>query len=65
MFAPESYLANSFLGFCAPAYTAIIWLIGIALLSANRYKRISFIILSVVLIIFHTAHIVIVYNQYF
>ncbi|MDC7124204.1 MAG: hypothetical protein PQJ46_01465 [Spirochaetales bacterium] len=65
MFAHESMFATSFIGFCAPAYTAIIWLLGIGLLSANKYKRMIFIPVSLIFIMLHTVHIIIVYKQYF
>ena len=64
---PESEWSKSMIGFTAPAYTPIIWLIGIALIGKNTLylKRISlvsvYILLSVIFVIFHTWHTYIVY----
>ena len=61
LFFPENLWSVSLLGFLAPAYTPLIWLIGIALLGEKfyfpaRYKPIYYITPSVLFLIFHCAH---------
>jgi hypothetical protein len=71
MFLPDSLWSQSLPGYAAPAYTSIIWLLGIGLLGRELvikripYNRIVFISISIVFVIFHTAHAIIAYtNQY-
>ncbi len=71
MFLPDSQWSQSLLGYTAPAFTPIIWLLGIGLLGKEfaikkiPYNRIVFITLSIVFVVFHMAHAVIAYfNQY-
>jgi hypothetical protein len=71
MFLPDNMWSQSLLGYTAPAFTSIIWLLGIGLLGKNLviekipYNRIVFIALSITFFVFHTAHAVIAYfNQY-
>ena len=71
MFLPDTIWSRSLLGYTAPAYTSIIWLLGIGFLGKELvlrkipYNRIVFITLSFVFVVFHTAHAVIAYiNQY-
>ena len=71
MFLSDTIWSRSLLGFAAPAYTAIIWLLGIGFLGKELvirkipYNRIVFITISIVFVVFHTAHAVIAYsNQY-
>ncbi len=71
MFLPDTVWSLSLLGYAAPAYTPIIWLLGIGLLGKELvikkipYNRIVFITLSIVFVVFHMAHAVIAYfNQY-
>ena len=71
MFLPDTIWSRSLLGYTAPAYTSIIWLLGIGFLGKELvigkipYNRIVFITISIVFVVFHTAHAVIAYsNQY-
>jgi hypothetical protein len=71
MFLPESMWSQSLIGYTAPAFTSIIWLLGIGLLGKDLvikkipYNRFVFISLSITFVVFHTAHAVIAYlNQY-
>ncbi|MHC4256691.1 MAG: hypothetical protein ACYSUL_13965 [Planctomycetota bacterium] len=71
MFLPDSMWSHSLLGYTAPAFTSIVWLLGIGLLGKDLvikripYNRIVFIGLSITFVVFHTAHAVIAYfNQY-
>ena len=71
MFLPDSMWSQSLLGFTAPAYTSIIWLLGIGLLGKELvikkipYNRIVFITLSIIFVVFHTTHAIMAYsNQY-
>jgi hypothetical protein len=68
--APESDWSTSLIGFAAPAYTPILFLIGIALLGDNfhfsiEYKPLYYLIPTAIFIIFHCAHVVIVYFRNF
>ena len=58
------------LGFLAPAYTPLLWLIGIGLLGENfyfsvRYRPLYYIAPAVLFLIFHCTHVAIVYLQNF
>lgn len=68
---PNSLWSTSIIGFTAPAYTPIIWLVGCAFLFKEtyiqqiKYYPIIFISVSVFFAIFHVTHTVIVYiNNY-
>lgn len=68
--APNSVWSRSVVGFLAPAFTPLIWLIGIAMLGEKfccsvRYHPIYYIGLSVIFIIFHCTHVTIVYLRNF
>lgn len=65
---PESRWSKSLLGFCAPAYTPIVWLVGIALIGQHMlfdvwYQYWIYILLSVVFVGVHTLHSVLVYGK--
>jgi hypothetical protein len=71
MFLTDTMWSQSFLGYTAPAFTSIIWLLGIGLLGKELvikripYNRIVFIALSIVFVVFHTTHAAMAYfNQY-
>ena len=71
MFLPDTIWSRSLLGYTAPAYTSIIWLLGIGFLGKDLvirkipYNRIVFVTISIVFVVFHTAHAAIAYsNQY-
>ena len=68
IYAPDSGLSNSILGFAAPAYTPIIWLVGLSLMVDSYYFKLAyskwhFIIPSIAFSIFHVSHTVYVYNR--
>jgi hypothetical protein len=71
MFLSDTQWSQSFLGYTAPAYTSIIWLLGIGLLGKELvikripYNRIVFITLSIIFVVFHTAHAAIAYSNQF
>lgn len=66
MYAPSSAWSNSVFGFAAPAYTPIIWLIGISLMADSYNVKIPFgrwhyIIPCAIFIGLHTTHSVLAY----
>ena len=66
IFAPNSLWSGSIFGFTAPAYTPIIWLIGISLMADSYYFNISYakwhyILPCVIFSIFHIMHSIFVY----
>jgi hypothetical protein len=66
MYAPNSLLSKSVFGFAAPAYTPIIWLIGISLLADSyyfnfTYSKWHYILPCIVFSIFHIAHTYLVF----
>lgn len=68
IYAPNSVWSNSMLGFTAPSYTPLIWLIGLSLLvnSYNLkwvYSKWHFILPSIAFSTFHVSHTVYVYNR--
>jgi len=57
----NSYWSNSILGFMAPAYTPLLWLLGIGLIGDSFYfnftfKRWFFILASIIFLVFHNLH---------
>ena len=70
LFFPESLWSKGFLGFFAPGYTPLFWLIGIGLLGEKfyfpvRYKPVYYIAPAFLFLIFHIAHVAIVYWRVF
>ena len=68
IYAPNSGWSNSILGFTAPAYTPIIWLVGLSLLVESYYLKCvyskwHYILPSIAFLIFHVSHTVYVYNR--
>ncbi len=66
--SPESNWSTSLIGFMAPAFTTIIWFVGIGLIGNKSYFRIPhlsliYIILSIIFVVFHTLHTYIVYQR--
>lgn len=66
IYAPNLQWCKSIFGFTAPAYTIIIWLIGISLMADSYYFKISFskwhfILPSLGMLFFHVYHTIIVY----
>ncbi len=59
---PDSIWSQSVFGFLAPAYTPILWLVGIGLIGKVFFVRIPsfpiiYITLSLMFVLFHTLHI--------
>ncbi len=68
IFAPDSLWSTSIFGFAAPAYTPIMWLIGISLMADSyyfkiKYKNWHYIIPSIAFSIFHVAHALLIYYR--
>jgi len=68
MYFPQSNWSMSVVGFLAPAYTPLIWLVGIGLIGRElyfpiHYKEWSYITLSVIFVAFHVTHVWIVYSR--
>jgi hypothetical protein len=66
IYFPNSLWSNSIFGFLAPAYTPLIWLVGIGLIGDSMYfnipyKKWSFMTISAVFLIFHNAHTYLIY----
>lgn len=61
IYFPHSVWSKSTFGFLAPAYTPLIWLIGIGLIGtalyfASPYRSWMYILLSVIFVGFHLSH---------
>lgn len=52
MIAPESTWSNSLLGFLAPAYTPLLWLVGISLIAGWW----PYLVLSIIFVGIHVGH---------
>ncbi|MDJ0706106.1 MAG: hypothetical protein QNJ46_22775 [Leptolyngbyaceae cyanobacterium MO_188.B28] len=68
IYHPDSTWSSSLFGFLAPAYTTIIWFIGIGLIGDKifikiPYKPIIYIAISSVFVFVHTTHAYIVYMR--
>ncbi len=68
IYYPQSKWSNSFFGFLSPAYTAVLWLTGIALIGDKfyfnlPYRKWMFIALSIVFLLFHNIHTSIIYHR--
>jgi hypothetical protein len=66
IYSPNSLWSKSLFGFAAPAWTPIIWLVGIALMADSYYFKITynkwhFIIPCIIFSIFHVTHSVLAY----
>lgn len=69
IFFPESLWSRSAVGFLAPAFTTIIWLIGIGLIGNESFFRIQhitkiYICVSILFVVFHTIHAYIVFQRF-
>lgn len=58
---PECNWSQSLIGFMAPAFTTIVWFIGIALIGHKSFIKVSYlpqvyIVLSFLFVLFHSAH---------
>jgi hypothetical protein len=70
IFAPESAWSTSLPGFMAPAYTPILWMVGVALWGDSfylpiAYKPLHYLIPAALFSIFHCVHAVLVYIRNF
>ncbi len=68
VYAPDSTWSNSLLGFAAPSYTPLIWLIGLSMMVNSYYLKIAyskwhFILPSIAFSIFHVSHTVYVFSR--
>ena len=66
IYLPEGGWSNNFMGFMAPAYTPLLWLIGIGMIGDSfyfklPYRRWMFISASILFLIFHNLHAVTIY----
>ena len=65
---PQSNWSTSLIGFMAPAFTTIIWFIGIGLIGNKAYFKILYlsviyICLSLLFVVFHSLHTYIVFQR--
>lgn len=68
MYLPQSAWSLSVFGFLAPAYTPLIWLIGIGLIGSTlyfttAYRSWMYIVTSIFFISFHLSHAITVYMR--
>jgi hypothetical protein len=68
MFVPISLWSKNILVFTAPAYTPIVWLFGLGLMYDSYYFDASYnpfhyFVPTFLFVLFHTIHVVIVYNR--
>jgi hypothetical protein len=68
IYAPASRWSTSAFGFCAPAYTPVIWLAGISLMADSYYFdavyiRWHFIVPAACFSLFHTLHTAHAYSR--
>ena len=65
---PQSLWSNSLLGFLAPAYTPLIWLVGTSMIGDTLclsipYKWWYYLIGVILFLAFHISHVSLVYTQ--
>jgi len=65
---PNSEWSNSIIAFTAPAYTPLLWLVGIGLTGNSFYfnlpfRRWFFISTSIIFLIFHNFHTITIYYR--
>ena len=70
IYAPDSGWSTSVMGFTAPAYTPIIWLVGLSLMVDSYYFKLTYskwqlILPATAFSVFHILHSVYVYNRIF
>ncbi len=66
IYCPDSGWSSTISGFMAPAYTPLLWLTGIGLIGNSfyfnlPYRRWVFILISVIFLVFHNWHTLIVF----
>lgn len=67
--APESAWSKSLIGFTAPAFTTIIWFIGIGLIGNKSYFNIPYLSwiyigVSLFFVMIHTAHTYLIFDNF-
>ena len=70
MYFPQSAWSLSVWGFLAPAYTPLIWLVGIGLIGStlyfsSPYRSRMYIVASVIFVGFHLSHAMAVFSRNF
>jgi hypothetical protein len=65
---PNSEWSNSIIGFTAPAFTPLVWLIGIGMIGNSFYfnlpfRRWFFILTSIIFLVFHNFHTITIYYR--
>lgn len=67
---PTSAWSSSILGFTAPAYTPVIWILGLSMMVDSyyfkfkfNYSKWHFLLPSMSLIVFHISHAIYVHNR--
>ena len=68
IYLPDGLWSKSILGFMAPAYTTIIWFVGIGLIGNKSFLKIPYmsaiyIAISILFVIFHSLHSYIVFQR--
>jgi len=67
IYMPESKWSNSVIGFSAPAFTPVIWLVGLSLMVEKyyffRYSKWHYILPAIFFSIFHIYHSIYVFNR--
>lgn len=66
IYFPDSAWSNHVVGFMAPAYTPLLWLIGIGLIGDSfyfdlPYKGVYYFLIMGVFLFFHNVHVFVVY----
>lgn len=65
---PDGVWSSSLIGYLAPAITPIIFLVGVGLIGHRlffnvKYKKVTYILISTVFVIFHAVHVVMAYGS--
>jgi len=68
IYFPTSKWSNSLLGFLSPSLTPLLWLMGIGFIGQSfyfnlLYRRWVFVVVSIVFLLFHNAHTLIVFDR--
>jgi len=68
IYFPECYWSKSIFGFMAPAYTSIIWFVGIGLIGKTTFIKIPYlsviyIFISVCFVVIHSIHTYVVFQR--
>lgn len=68
IYYPDSAWSKSAFGFLAPAYTTMIWLVGIGLIGTRLFVKVPYrptvyILISTAFVVVHTMHAYLVYTR--